>query len=189
MDHSDNSAVTAFVAVGSNIDPQSNIPAALELLKQHVHITGSSTFYRTEPVGSADQPSFVNGVWRVETCLGPRQIRLQVLSRVERRLGRVRTEDKFAPRTIDLDLTLYECLQCDEPDLVLPHPDVSRPFVHVPLMELLEGLPDSLRDRLCRLILPVVRQSGSMCEAGRPLPALTARLRQMLANPADQAQV
>ena len=88
--------------------------------------------------------------------------------------------DRFAPRAIDLDLVLYGTLQCSEPDLVLPHPDIARPFVYAGLIELIEDIPGEQSDRFRRLIQPFAPPSPSECGAGRSLPELTARLRRML---------
>jgi 2-amino-4-hydroxy-6-hydroxymethyldihydropteridine diphosphokinase len=146
----------AFVAVGSNIEPQRNIMAALTALIERTHVAGSSSFYRTPPIGRDDQPMFVNGVWLIHTDLGPRAVRDDLLGPVERLLGRRRTEDKFASRTIDLDLTLYDDLVRTDADLCLPHPDIARPFVHGPIRELLESddsaIEPGLRDTIARLL-------------------------------------
>ena len=146
----------AFISVGSNIDPLQNVTAALIALLKKESVVSSSTFYQTEPLGNESQPRFINGVWQIQTSLSPRQIRSQLLQPIEQSLGRRRTADKFAPRTIDLDLVLYNDLVVDEADLTLPHPDLARPFVHEPVRELLDrdgsGLDESLRDRIARLL-------------------------------------
>ena len=126
----------AFIAVGSNIDPEDNIIAALILLTGRTRVKRSSTFYRTEPIGSPGQPEFVNGLWQIEAGLGPVQIRDDLLRPIEDELGRIRSADKFVPRVIDLDLVLYGDFVADNGTLKLPHPDIVRPFVHIPLMEL-----------------------------------------------------
>lgn len=164
----------AFIGVGSNVEPEPNIVSALELLRSRARVTGSSTFYRTEPIGRPGQPTFINGVWRIDTALSPRQIRNELLRPIEEELGRRRCADKFAPRTIDLDLLLCDDLVVDG----LPHPDLARPFVCGPVHELLDGAADiepSLRSRMQRLLpdRPDVAPGG-------PLIELTSRLRQML---------
>jgi 2-amino-4-hydroxy-6-hydroxymethyldihydropteridine diphosphokinase len=138
--------VDVFVAVGSNIEPHVHVPRALRLLKTHVKVTGSSTFYWTSPVGRPGQPRFLNGVWRVETTIPARALKYDVLRGIETHLGRVRTADKDAPRPIDLDIVLYGQLVVDECDLTIPDPQVRRrPFVAVPIVELAPGvvLPDT----------------------------------------------
>ena len=128
--------VDVYVAVGSNIRPEESIRAALDLLSREVDVTGVSTFYRTAALGRPEQAEFLNGVVRVRTSLGPRVLKFQVLRRIEAQLGRVRTGDRYAPRTIDLDLVLYGDRVIDEPDLRVPPEDVRRPFVALPLLEL-----------------------------------------------------
>jgi 2-amino-4-hydroxy-6-hydroxymethyldihydropteridine diphosphokinase len=133
--------VEAFVAVGSNIEPERNIAAALDMLMECVAVTGVSTFYRTAPLGRPEQDPFLNGVWSIETSAGARNLKFAVLRRIEAELGRLRTADRYAPRTIDLDVAVYGREAIDEPDLVVPDPDIAvRPFLAVPLAELAPGL-------------------------------------------------
>jgi len=168
----------AFISVGSNIEPERNIVAALELLRRRTRVTGSSTFYRTAAVGRPDQPEFINGIWRIDTALSPTQIGDELLRPIEEDLGRRRCADKFAPRTIDLDLVLYNDLVQEDGAVRLPHPDLARPFVCVPVRELLNGAGDiesGLRDRIMGLLSP--ERPGA---PGKPLYELTNRLRQML---------
>jgi 2-amino-4-hydroxy-6-hydroxymethyldihydropteridine diphosphokinase len=137
---------TAFIAVGSNIDPEQNIPRALKFLAEMVTIEALSTFYRTEPIGRPEQPPFLNGVVRGRTGLAPRILKFDVLRRIEERLGRARTSDPYAARTIDLDLVLYDAAIMDEPGLRIPDPDIrERPFLAGSLIELNPGLvlPDT----------------------------------------------
>jgi 2-amino-4-hydroxy-6-hydroxymethyldihydropteridine diphosphokinase len=128
---------TAYVAVGSNIRPDKNIDAALVALMHRIHVTGVSSFYKTAPIDRPEQQPFYNGVWQISTRLSPRVVKFQVLRRIETKLGRKRTKDPHAPRTIDLDLILYGNKVIDTPDFYLPDPDIaSRPFVAIPLLEL-----------------------------------------------------
>jgi 2-amino-4-hydroxy-6-hydroxymethyldihydropteridine diphosphokinase len=146
----------AFISVGSNINAEANVRAAVRLLSEAVRIVGVSTFYATEPIGRPEQPTFYNGVLEVETDIPPRDLKQSVLRRIEHQLGRERTEDRYAARTIDLDVLLYDDQVQDSADLVLPDPDVAaRAFLAVPLCEL---APD--------LVLP-----GS----GRSIQAVAAR--------------
>ena len=94
------SMALAFIAVGANIEPQKNIRAALEMLRQTTRLVASSRFYRTEPLGGWGQAAYLNGVWLIETHLLPADVRSSLLSPVEQQLGRARTGDKYAPRTI-----------------------------------------------------------------------------------------
>jgi 2-amino-4-hydroxy-6-hydroxymethyldihydropteridine diphosphokinase len=95
----------------------------------------ASSFYRSAPVGNEAQPDFVNGVAALETDLAPREL-LAALLRIEHAMGRERTAPN-APRTLDLDLLLYDELVVDEPGLRVPHPRMhSRAFVLAPLVEI-----------------------------------------------------
>lgn len=154
----------AYVGVGSNIEPESNVRSALRLLDRHVRVVGVSTFYRTEPIGRPHDPEFVNGVVAVETTLGAQQLKASVLRELEHELGRRRGSDVNAPRTIDLDLLVYDGEPLD--------PDIEhRAFVAWPLVELdaTLALPDGRRLSAIAEHLP----RASMVA----LPELTAQLR------------
>jgi len=129
----------AWVGLGGNLgEPRSTISNALAQLNEDGgnHVEAVSSFYRTAPIGIADQPDFINAVARVRTADAP-QVLLGKLLTIEARLGRVRTEQQFGPRVIDLDLLLYEQVQMDTPHLTLPHPRMHlRRFVLEPLFEL-----------------------------------------------------
>ena len=128
---------TAYIGFGSNIDPEQNIPSAIRMLSRHVNILAISTIYLTEPLGDADSPQFYNGVLKIKTSVQPRQLKFEVLRKIENAHGRTRTRDKYAPRSIDLDIIVYEDLVVCEPDLVIPDPDIyDRVFIAVPLLEL-----------------------------------------------------
>jgi len=129
--------VKAFLGVGSNIEPEYNILEALKRIQRYIKVTGTSTFYRTMPIGRPGQGPFLNGVWRIETSGPARTLKFEYLRRIEGELGRVRMEDKYAARTIDLDVIVYGDAVIDEPDLKIPDADIrTRPFVAVPLLEL-----------------------------------------------------
>ncbi len=127
----------AFIAVGSNIDPEENVRKAIRLLVSRTRVLGISTAYLTEPEGRPEQPPFYNLVVEIETELPPQELKYGVLRRIEADLGRKRTEDKWAPRRIDLDLILYNDLALETEDLTLPDPQIlHRPFLAIPLGEL-----------------------------------------------------
>jgi 2-amino-4-hydroxy-6-hydroxymethyldihydropteridine diphosphokinase len=167
----------AFVGIGSNIEPERNIAKALISLAREARVVGVSTFYRTRPEGRPEQPDFYNGVAEIETDLPPVELK-QTLRRIERELGRERTEDEYAPRTIDLDIALYDDLAIETDDLTIPDPRISkRAFLAIPLFELapdlvLPGSGIALRDI-----------AESFCEHGmQPLTAYTERLRKEVAH-------
>lgn len=128
----------ATIGLGSNLgDREANLRQALEHLAQtpETAVVRASSLYDTEPVGVEEQPHFLNAVAQLETQLTPQQL-LWNLKLIERRLGRVRSQ-RWGPRTLDLDLLLYEDLVLDEDDLQIPHPELAkRSFVLVPLVEL-----------------------------------------------------
>jgi 2-amino-4-hydroxy-6-hydroxymethyldihydropteridine diphosphokinase len=169
---------TAFIGVGSNIDPERNVEDALRMLAKHVTITGVSTFYRTEAISRPDDPSYFNGVVRIETGLSPSDLRRGVLREIENALGRRRGGDKYAARTIDLDIVMYADLVQDDGDLVLPDPDIlKREFLSVPLSELdpempLPGSGARMKDIAARA------DAGAM----RPLEEYTRELRRKIGH-------
>ena len=128
----------AYVALGSNLaQPEAQVNQAFDALARlpDSHLVARSSLYRSAPVGYADQPDFINAVARIETRLAPHDL-LQSLLGIELEFGRMR-EFRNAPRTLDLDLLLYEDLQFHEPGLTLPHPRMhERAFVLLPLLEI-----------------------------------------------------
>src|SRR5215471_6247582 len=134
-----------FVSVGSNVDPETNVKRAIHLLQPELGVRAISTFYRTPALKRPADPPFVNGVVEVGDALGPLEVKKR-LRQIEQSLGRERTADRFAPRTMDLDLIIYGDEVISSGELTLPHPDiVERPFVAIPLLELAPDLilPDS----------------------------------------------
>ena len=130
----------AYISLGSNLEPERNLLRALQLLRTRVRLIALSTVYRTPAVGRPEQPDFFNAVAAIETALAPRALKYDVLRAIEAELGRVRSADRYAARTIDLDLLLYDDLVVAEEGLVLPDPDlVRRPFLALPLLELAPG--------------------------------------------------
>jgi 2-amino-4-hydroxy-6-hydroxymethyldihydropteridine diphosphokinase len=133
---------TAYVGLGSNLeDPIRQVEAALRELDglPHTRLVRRSSLHRTAPEGFADQPDFVNAVAQLETSL-PAERLLDELQGLEARHGRVRTFPN-APRTLDLDLLLYDRLVLRTARLTLPHPRMrERAFVITPLREIAPDL-------------------------------------------------
>lgn len=125
-----------YLSLGSNLgDREGNIRQALGLLGEWVRIERVSSLYETEPMYLKEQPWFLNLVCTGETELSPQAL-LDFIGQVEKRLGRVRGEH-YGPRTIDIDILLYDALVLDTPSLQLPHPRLAeRAFVLVPLEEI-----------------------------------------------------
>jgi 2-amino-4-hydroxy-6-hydroxymethyldihydropteridine diphosphokinase len=145
----------AYLGVGANLgDRGATIEAAVELLDAvaDVRVVARSTLRETEPWGPVEQPPYLNGAIVVDTTLAPRAL-LDALLEIERRLGRVRDGERWGPRTIDLDLLLYEDEVIDEPGLELPHPRLhERAFVLEPLAELDPTLEVPGRGRVATLL-------------------------------------
>lgn len=132
------SPALAFVALGANLaDPVAQVRAAAEALAglPQSKLLRISSLYRTAPVGIHGQPDFINAVAELETTLAPHQL-LAALLDVETRFGR-RRDYHHAPRTLDLDLLLFDDLIIDSEQLSLPHPRMHlRAFVMAPLVEI-----------------------------------------------------
>jgi 2-amino-4-hydroxy-6-hydroxymethyldihydropteridine diphosphokinase len=129
----------AYIGLGANLgDRKATIERALRLLDEAegVEVVAVSALRETEPWGPVDQPWFLNGAAGLDTTLTPAEL-LEALLDVERRLGRVRGGERYGPRTIDLDLLLFDDVVTDEPGLTLPHPRLhERRFALEPLVEL-----------------------------------------------------
>lgn len=115
----------AVIALGSNVDPDRNLPVALARLRHRrdLVVLDQSPCYRSEAVGS-DGPDFMNAAALVETPLDPVQLR-SVLRSIEAEMGRERTEDRNAPRPIDLDIVLYEGFEGEIEGTEIPDPDLA----------------------------------------------------------------
>jgi len=130
----------AFVGVGSNIEPAENVRAALRLLAKDTRVVAVSTVYETEPEERPEQPRYFNCVVEIETEAPPRELK-RTLRAIEERLGRVRSDDRYAPRAVDLDLLVYDDVAGQAEGTTLPNPDiVSRPYLAVALAELAPDL-------------------------------------------------
>jgi len=130
--------VTAYIALGANLeDPVVQVRAGLAALATlpDTQLLMQSSLYRTAPVGYADQPDFINAVAAVDTELSPREL-LDALLAIELNHGRVR-QFANAPRTLDLDVLLYDDVKVNESGLTIPHPRMhERAFVLAPLSEI-----------------------------------------------------
>lgn len=128
----------AYVALGANlIDPVAQVGAALAALARlpQTRLLRASSLYRTAPIGIHGQPDFINAVAALETTLTPPDL-LHALFAIEGEFGR-RRDFHHAPRTLDLDLLLYDQQEIDSAELRLPHPRMHlRAFVLAPLLEI-----------------------------------------------------
>jgi 2-amino-4-hydroxy-6-hydroxymethyldihydropteridine diphosphokinase len=152
---------TAYVALGANLgNPRATVLAAFAALANlpESRVARCSSLYRTAPVGILSQPDFVNAVALLETTLAPEAL-LDALLDIEARFGRIRRE-RNGPRTLDLDLLLYDDIELDLPRLTLPHPRLHlRAFVLLPLAEVAPDLAIPRRGSLAAW-LPAVANQG-----------------------------
>lgn len=164
----------AYLAIGANIDSETNIRRGLALLTQRVCVMAVSTFYRTPALARPDDPPFINGVAEIETALPPRELKV-VLRDIEAACNRTRTADSLAPRTLDIDIIWYDNVTIENEMLTLPDPEIPRrPFLAIPLAELAPEL--TLADG--GMIRDIAAAWGT---AGmEPLPAFTTSLRKDL---------
>ncbi|NJP39341.1 2-amino-4-hydroxy-6-hydroxymethyldihydropteridine diphosphokinase [Alkalicoccus luteus] len=127
----------AYISLGANIgDRFSQLEDAVRMLQSlgDTDVTNHSSYYETKPVGVTDQPDFLNAVVEIETNLAPLDL-LEQTQAIEQELGRIRTK-KWGPRTIDLDILLYEDENIELESLIIPHPRMlERGFVMLPLAE------------------------------------------------------
>lgn len=131
----------AFIGIGSNMEPATNVLAAVRNLAQQTHVAGISTVYCSDALDRPEQPQYYNCVAKIETDAPPAEVKHGILRPIENSLGRKRSEDKYAARTIDLDLIIYGDLVMDEEDIKLPDPEIlERPFLAIPLFELAPDL-------------------------------------------------
>ncbi len=132
----------AYLGFGSNLgDRLSSLQSAVDGLgaTEGVLVVGVSAVYETDPVGGPSQPAYLNAVVAVETALGARAL-LEIAHGLEDAAGRVR-EERWGPRTLDVDVLMVGDEHVDAPDLVVPHPRIAeRAFVLAPLADVAPDL-------------------------------------------------
>ena len=119
----------AYLSLGSNIQPEMNLVRAIELLYKYGKLEKISSAWESESVG-AEGPNYLNACVLFATPLSRASLKEEVLLPIEIELGRRRTADKFVPRTIDIDIVIFDDLPCDEKYW-------EQAFVVVPLAEIL----------------------------------------------------
>jgi len=147
--------IRVYIAVGSNLaSPLDQVNAAIAALGEipETKIASVSSFYRTPPLGPQDQPDYLNTAVALDTRLEPETL-LDNTQRIELRQGRIRKEERWGPRTLDLDIMLFGDLIIHTARLTVPHYDMhNRGFMLWPLAEIAPDLifPDgtSLTSRL-----------------------------------------
>lgn len=134
--------IRAYLGIGSNLgDRLDHLQRGVDRIDAapHVRVVAVSPVYETTPVGGPPQGDFLNAVVAVETTLDPHAL-LTVCAAVEAAADRVR-EVRWGPRTLDVDVLLFDDLRLDDPDLTIPHPRMlERAFVLAPLHDLAPDL-------------------------------------------------
>jgi 2-amino-4-hydroxy-6-hydroxymethyldihydropteridine diphosphokinase len=128
--------VRAYLSLGSNVgNREQQLRTAMGELARHGNVVRVSSLYETEPVEFTQQAWFLNCAVAFETTAAP-AVLLQTVLSIEREMGRHRTQDK-GPRTIDIDILLFDQLVVNEKGLTIPHPGMAqRRFVLEPLAEI-----------------------------------------------------
>lgn len=130
---------SVLVSCGSNVDSERNLEAAVELLARVCEIGSVSRVFATRGVGATPMPEFRNAALELKTDLSPGRLKYSVLRDVEARLGRRRTRDASAPRTIDLDISLFgdQAFESEPLGLWIPDPEIETHLhVAVPLADI-----------------------------------------------------
>ncbi|HNQ94859.1 MAG TPA: 2-amino-4-hydroxy-6-hydroxymethyldihydropteridine diphosphokinase [Anaerolineales bacterium] len=118
----------AYLSLGSNIEPEVNLPKAVKLLSQHGEFGKISSAWETKPVGGGGG-NYLNACLSYKTPLSRDKLKNEIIHPIESDLGRKRTQDKNAPRTIDIDIVLFD-------DEIVGRRWLAQVFVVVPLAEI-----------------------------------------------------
>ncbi len=128
---------TVFLGIGGNIDPEANIPVGIDIIRSRFQLVRLSPFYKSEAWGVKDeQPDYINLAAEVRTDRDIFGVRAEACW-IEKMVGRKRTDDKFAPRTLDIDLLLYDEVTGKHDGGNLPHPQLlTQQFVYLPMLDI-----------------------------------------------------
>ncbi|WP_323708564.1 2-amino-4-hydroxy-6-hydroxymethyldihydropteridine diphosphokinase [Mammaliicoccus sciuri] len=157
---------TAYLGLGSNMgDRQHQLQESVKLLNEidGIQVVQESPIYETKPVGYTDQPDFLNMCIEISTELESSEL-LKVCMMIEQQLHRVRVE-RWGPRTIDIDILLYDQSVIQSPELEVPHPRMTeRAFVMIPLNDIASNVLEPISKKYIWELLPndehVVKYNG-----------------------------
>lgn len=151
---------TVYLALGSNLgDRHRYLRGALQYLRERVDLATISSIYETEPVGYLEQPLFLNLVCSGKTQLSPQEL-LKFAKEIEVTIGR-QPSLRNGPRSIDIDILIYDDLHLAQADLIIPHPRMTeRAFVLVPLAEIAPRLLDPISGQTMQALLEKISQRG-----------------------------
>ena len=133
----------AYLSLGSNIQPEINLVRAVQLLQERGGVEKISSAWESKSVG-ADGPNYLNACLSFSAPLSQMELKEKVISRIEVQLGRKRTSDKFSPRTMDIDIVIFDDKSCDDKFwrqafVVIPlaeiHPAYENPVTHESIQE------------------------------------------------------
>ena len=155
-----------FITLGSNISSEYNMRGAIKCLSVRCHLLAVSPVYETLPVGKTDQPNFLNAVALIETDLTAAELKTEVLQVIEQELGRIRSADKNAARTIDLDISLFGDQVLYLGRRHIPDPDLLH-YAHIAL-PLADIAPQQRHPETGQTLLEIAQQlpvSGIKCRS------------------------
>jgi 2-amino-4-hydroxy-6-hydroxymethyldihydropteridine diphosphokinase len=144
----------AYLSLGSNIQPEINLIRAIQLLRIHGRIEAISNAWESKSVG-AEGPNYLNACIAFTTPLAWPELKERIILPIELQLGRNRTENKFAPRTMDIDIILFDDRSCDDKSW-------EKAFVVIPLAEIYSNYPNPLRNESIRETAARLRQEAWM---------------------------
>lgn len=160
----ENTTVPVWFSLGSNLgDRLSHLQAAVDALhdEKSIQVIRISPIYKTEAWGNTNQPDFFNCVIEARTNLAPEQV-LTIILETERKLGRIRNE-RWGPRTIDIDILLMGQLTHTSDQLILPHPELHRRlFVLIPLADLSPDLLHPIEQKTIRDLVEQCTDRGEV---------------------------
>ncbi len=166
----------AYILLGTNIRRKPNYLEALDKLSHLGSIAALSSVYETRSIGNHNAGDFYNGAVLLETDLSARDLK-GALRKIETEMGRIRTADRNSPRTIDLDLVLYNHDRIDDGGVKIPDPlTLERPFLALPLAEL---APEYVHPTDGRTLAQIADGLHADAAGMRLVPTMTALAKQV----------